>query len=206
MGDCTSYLSKLHKPSMKIEIEKEFAIRKRNHRDPEGNRNYGDVLHEVIINKLKLIDSSLSSLKVGNPSHVLPNLSPYVQSNQVAASYNEVSVPTGNTEKVVYATDLMGNKLWNYETNSYQTKIVQEPTNPYNSATVHAQTAKSTSKSPAHVSKGASAETSPSPTGQPEHSSQPPASAKKNKKFPFNKQGNLSKQNERNNGGNNRRG
>ena len=204
--DCTSYLSKLHEPSMKIEIEKEFAIRKRNHRDPEGNRNYGNVLHEVIINKLKLIDSSLSSLKVGNPSHSLPNLSPYVQSNQVAASYNEANIPIRNTEKVVFVTDLMGNKLWNYDTNSYETKIVQEPMNQYHSATVHAQTAKSTSKSPAHVSKGAPAETSPSLAGRPEHSSQPPSSAKKNKKFPVNKQGNSPKQNDINNYGNNRRG
>ena len=96
---------------MRVEIEKEFANRKKDNKDPEGNRNYGNVLHEVIINKLKLIDSSLSSMKVGNPSHVIPSMSPYVQSNQVAASYNEVSIPAGSTEKVVLATDLMGNKL-----------------------------------------------------------------------------------------------
>ena len=55
------------------------------------------------------------------------------------------------------------------------------------------------------MAKGTSSETALSPTSQLERSSPPPTSTKKNKKFPFNKQGNLSKQNKRNDDGNNRR-
>ena len=76
--DWTAYLSKLHESLKRVELKKEFSNRKRDNRDPEGHKNYGNVLHEVIINKLKLIDSSLSSMKVGNPSHVLPSHSPYI--------------------------------------------------------------------------------------------------------------------------------
>ena len=57
---CTAFLSKLHNEHMSFNIETEFQNKKIQFNDPHGHKNYVNVLQEMIINKLKLIDSHLS--------------------------------------------------------------------------------------------------------------------------------------------------
>ena len=62
----SAFLSKLHNETMCFNIEQEFQLKKIQFNDPEGHRNYVTVFQEMIVNKLKLIDSHLSSNKVGS--------------------------------------------------------------------------------------------------------------------------------------------
>ena len=63
---CTAFLSKLHNEHMCFNIEQEFQLKKVMFNDPEGHKNYVAIFQEMIVTKLKLIDSHLSSKKVGS--------------------------------------------------------------------------------------------------------------------------------------------
>ena len=101
----------------------------------------------MIINKLKLIDSHMSSKKVGSsqlyacPAGPGTGVAPqFAQANQVVAYKSETdntSVPPGMKEEKVFVTDTMGNKLWDFDKNQYQTKTIYVPVSPYDVAGVH---------------------------------------------------------------------
>ena len=63
---CMAFLSKLHNEHMCFNIETEFQHKKWIFNDPEGHENYVAILQEMIVNKLKFIDSHISSGKVSS--------------------------------------------------------------------------------------------------------------------------------------------
>ena len=62
----TAFLSKLHNEHMSFNIETEFQQKKLQFNDPEGHENYVNILQEMIVNKLKLIESHILPKKVGS--------------------------------------------------------------------------------------------------------------------------------------------
>ena len=124
---CTALLSKLHNEHMSFNVETEFQNKKLQFNDPEGHQNYVNILQEMIVNKLKLIDSHLSSKKVGSsqlyasPTVSSINVTPKLaQTNQLLANKSKTdntSVPPGMKEEKIFVTDTMGNKLWDFENN-----------------------------------------------------------------------------------------
>ena len=74
------------------------------------------VFQEMIVNKLKLIDSHLSSKKVGSTQLYVGNNTnqhQYAQMHPVEAHNKELDAkkaPKGTKAKEIYETDVMGNK------------------------------------------------------------------------------------------------
>ena len=103
----------------------------------------------MIVNKLNLIDSHLSSKKVSSSQlYASPAASSIsvaqqlAQTNQVVANKSKIDntcVPPGMKEEKIFVTDTMGNKLWDFENNQYQTKTIYVPVTPYDVAGVHLQ-------------------------------------------------------------------
>ena len=70
---------------------------------------------------------------------VIPQLA---QTNQVVANKSKTdstSIPPSTKEEKIFVTDTMGNKLWDFESNQYQTKTIYVPATRYNVAGVHLQ-------------------------------------------------------------------
>ena len=103
----------------------------------DGSESYVNILQEIIVNKLKLIDSHMLSKKVGSsllyasPAGSSTRMAPqFAQANQVVANKSKAdntSVPQGMKAEIVYETDTMGNKLWDCDSNQYQTKTIYVP-------------------------------------------------------------------------------
>ena len=87
----------------------------------------------------KVRSSQLYTCPTNTGTRVAPQ---FAQANPVIATKSETEkadVPPSMKEEIVFVTDTMGNKLWDFDKNNFQTKIIHVPVSSYDVAGVHLQ-------------------------------------------------------------------
>merc|ERR1711873_363826 len=141
-SQCTKFFSKLSSQSEQKDLNKTIKARQRKANDRLGTMNYERPLQIIIVQQLKLIDTTLSGQVTGTNidmadenktqliSHSYTNATSLPIRSALPAQNSTNNMSSRMVEKVVQKEDPLGNKLWRSDGKPQMTTIMVEESVP----------------------------------------------------------------------------